>query len=122
MANAAPAAAMADPAALAAKNPSTRWTSSSLKVLPNQYSSSQAVKRDRPALMQPKAMASQGLLPIRTLQATVPRTTAAATGRRAFGPKAISAPTAMPAAGQNTATPGSARNGNAPLCPPYDLL
>jgi hypothetical protein len=51
-------------------------------------------------------MESHGLLPIVTLQATVPITTAADTGRRAFGPKAISAPTAMPAAGQNTATPG----------------
>ena len=35
--------------------------------------------------------------------------TATATGRRAFGPNAINAPMAMPAAGQKTATPGLAR-------------
>ena len=44
IATAAPAAAMAAPTALAAKNPSTWNTSSSLNERPNQRSTSQAVR------------------------------------------------------------------------------
>ena len=106
---AAPTAPIADPIAVAPKKPSTRCTSSSLNVLPNQRSSSQAVRSACPALMELMATANHALLPIMRLQTVLAITTAAATGRRTPGPHTTSAPTAMPAAGQKTATPGSAR-------------
>src|SRR5215467_1326968 len=109
MVTTAPAAAIADPTAVAAKNPSTLRTSSSLNFLPNHCSSSQAVRRVCSALRKPKAMESHALLPIVRAHAADPTRTAAATGRRALGPKAINTPTEMPEAGQKIAKPGSTR-------------
>jgi hypothetical protein len=54
-------------------------------------------------------MLSQTYLPIMILATTVATITATVTGKRAFGPNAINAPTAIPAAGQKTANPGLAR-------------
>src|SRR5262249_29479976 len=106
MTSAAPAAATAAPIALAAKKPRTWKMSSSLNSRPNQRSSSQAVSSACPALTKPKTRESEATLPIATLARMVAIATAAATGKRAVGPNTIKAPTAMPAAGQNTATPG----------------
>jgi hypothetical protein len=54
-------------------------------------------------------MESHAFLPIVRPLAVDAIKTAAATGRRALGPKAINAPTEMPDAGQKTAKPGSTR-------------
>src|SRR5215470_16232644 len=102
-------AATADPTAVAVKNPSTRRTSSSLNVLPKHCSSSHAVRRVCTVLRTPTAMASHALRPIVRLHTMDARKTAAATDRRALGPKAINAPTEMPEAGQKIANPGSTR-------------
>src|SRR5262245_48019843 len=109
IATTAPAAATADPIAVAAKNHSTRRTSSRLNVLPNHRSSSQAVTRLCTALRKPKAKESPAFRPIERPLAVEATKTATATGRRALGPKAISAPAEMPAAGQKIAKPGSTR-------------
>jgi hypothetical protein len=50
-------------------------------------------------------MANQGFLSTVRLLAIDANATAMATGKRAAGPSAISAPVAMPAAGQKMATP-----------------
>ena len=54
-------------------------------------------------------MESEAILPIVILAMMVATTTATVTGKRTFGPNAINAPTAIPAAGQKTANPGLAR-------------
>src|SRR5262249_29554893 len=105
-----PAAVIADPTAVAVKNQSTRGTSSSLKALPNHRSSSQAVRRVCTVLRKPKVIASHAFRPIERPHAADATNTAAATGRRALGPKAINAPTEMPKAGQKIAKPGSTRS------------
>src|SRR5262245_30788262 len=109
MATTAPAAAIADPTAVAVKNHRTRRTSSRLNVLPNHRSSSQAVTRVCTVLKKPKAMESPAFRPIERPLTVDATSTAAATGRRALGPKAINAPAEMPAAGQKIANPGSTR-------------
>src|SRR5215467_3213870 len=109
MAATAPAAAMADPTAVAAKNHRTRRTSSRLNVLPNHRSSSQAVTRVCTVLRKPKAMESHAFRPIERPHTVDATKTATATGRRALGPKAINTPAEMPEAGQKTAMPGSTR-------------
>src|SRR5262245_3532632 len=109
MATTAPAAAIADPTAVAAKNHRTRHTSSRLNVLPNHRSSSQAVRRVCTVLRKPKATESHAFRPIERPHTVDATNTAAATGRRALGPKAINAPAEMPAAGQKIAKPGSTR-------------
>src|SRR5262249_55009518 len=64
MATTAPAAAIADPTAVAVKNPRTRRTSSGLNLLPNHRSSSQAVTRLCSVLRKPKAIESPAFRPI----------------------------------------------------------
>src|SRR5215467_9435076 len=54
-------------------------------------------------------MESHAFLPIVRPHAVDATKTAAATGKRALGPKAINAPTETPEAGQKTAKPGSTR-------------
>jgi hypothetical protein len=66
---------------------------------------SQAVRRASPVLKKAKVMVRGRLLPIRIPDAIVAATTATATGKRAFGPSVMNAPTAMPAAGQKMGTP-----------------
>src|SRR5262249_42004341 len=109
IATTAPAAATPDPIAVAAKNHRTRRTSSRLNVLPNHRSSSQAVTRVCTALRKPKAMESPACRPIERPLTVDATSTAAATGRRALGPKAINAPAEMPEAGTKIAKPGSTR-------------
>ena len=52
-----------------------------------------------------KAKANQGLLPATRLQAIDATATPTATGKRAAGPSTISAPAAMPVAGQKKPKP-----------------
>jgi hypothetical protein len=56
-----------------------------------------------------KLMESHAFLPIMRLHAADAKKTETVTGTRVRGPKAVKAPTAMPAAGQKTAIPGSSR-------------
>jgi hypothetical protein len=101
----APLAAIASLTALATTNPSTCATDSNVNARPNQRSMSQAVRRASPVLKKAKVMVRERLLPIRMPDAIVAATTAPVTGKRAFGPSAMNAPTAMPAAGQKMGTP-----------------
>jgi len=102
---AAQAAPTATAIALATRNPNTWDSSSSLNVAPNQRSTSQAVRRASLALGTANATANPGLLPTVRLHAIDPNTMPSVTGKRAAGPSTMSAPVAMPPAGQKKARP-----------------
>src|SRR5262245_59840500 len=104
MVEAPPTAATAVSRQVAAKKPATRRRSANLNGVPNHRSKSQAASTASPALQKPLHSEVKALLSLITLAATVPAITPTRTANRARRPDKIRMPTAMPDAGQKTAT------------------
>ena len=100
-----PSPEIAVPTAVARKRPSTRRELSRLNTEPKWYSISHAMIMASPALHRANTIALPTFRSPNRLAVTVAATTPTATGNRAPGPSAINNPEAIPAAGQNTATP-----------------
>ena len=80
----------------------------------NRRSSNQAIRTASPELQKPLNREVRRLLSLMTLAATVPTTTPITSGRQARRPDMIKMPTAMPDAGQNTATSEGAESKPSP--------
>src|SRR5215510_11157392 len=104
MVEAPPTAETAVARPVAAKKPATRRRSANVNGVPNHRSKSQATSTASPALQKPLHSEVTALLSLMTLAATVPAITPTTTANRARRPDKIRMPTAMPDAGQKTAT------------------